>query len=90
MHMTPPEEAFRAAQIPGAKAWLPAYVGKFRPARHAWSEPFERATALSAGQTEIRLATPLIGEPLRLGDSAQVFAAWWQAPLGIALRSARR
>lgn len=79
VHMTP-EEAFRAAQILGAKTWLPAHVGKFRLARHAWSEPFERAAAVSAGQTEIRLATPLIGEPLRLGDSAQVFAAWWRAP----------
>lgn len=79
VHMTP-EEAFRAAQILGAKTWLPAHVGKFRLARHAWSEPFDRAAAVSAGQTEIRLATPLIGEPLRVGDSGQAFAAWWRAP----------
>ena len=54
VHMTP-EEAFRAAQILGAKAWLPAHVGKFRLARHAWNEPFDRAVAASAGQTDVRL-----------------------------------
>lgn len=79
VHMTP-EEAFRAAQILGAKAWLPAHVGKFRLARHAWNEPFDRAAAVSAGQTAVKLATPRIGEPLRLGASAQAFAAWWRAP----------
>lgn len=79
VHMTP-EEAFRAAQLLGAKAWLPAHVGKFRLARHGWDEPFERAAAVSAGQTAVRLATPLIGEPLRLGDSGQTLAASWRAP----------
>ncbi len=79
VHMTP-EEAFRAAQILGAKAWLPAHVGKFRLARHAWNEPFDRAVAASAGQTDVRLVTPRIGEPLRLGATDQRFEAWWQVP----------
>lgn len=81
VHMTP-EEAFHAAQILGTKAWLPAHVGKFRLARHAWDEPFERALAASAGQSEIRLATPRIGEALRLGDAQQSFERWWQALQG--------
>lgn len=63
VHMTP-EEAFRAAQILGAKSWLPGHVGRFRLARHAWNEPFDRAVAISAGQNAVRLATPRIGEPL--------------------------
>ena len=77
VHMTP-EEAFRAAQILGAKTWLPAHIGKFRLARHTWHEPFDRAAAISAHQSAVQLATPRIGEPLQLNSSGHTFAAWWR------------
>ncbi|HEX2545503.1 MAG TPA: MBL fold metallo-hydrolase, partial [Ramlibacter sp.] len=78
IHMNP-EEAAQAAEILGAKALLPAHVGRFALARHAWDEPFDRVLAASRGRT-YRLLTPRIGEPVRLG-SKQQFDAWWK-PLG--------
>lgn len=79
IHMNP-EEAAQAAEILGAKAMLPAHVGRFALARHAWDEPFERAVAASQGR-KYRLLTPRIGEPLRLG-SEQQFEAWWKSVSG--------
>ena len=76
IHMTP-EEAAQAAEDLQAKALLPAHVGRFNIARHAWTEPFERISGASEGKP-YRLATPKIGEPLRVGDAGQRFANWWQ------------
>jgi len=76
LHMTP-EEAAQAAVDLQTKAMLPAHVGRFTIARHAWNEPFERIGAASEGKS-YRLATPLIGEPLKVGDSGQRFTHWWQ------------
>lgn len=76
IHMTP-EEAAQAAEILGAKALLPAHVGKFSIARHAWDEPFERIAAASSGKP-YKLLTPMIGEPVHLADEAQRFVRWWQ------------
>jgi hypothetical protein len=60
-----------------AKALLPAHVGRFNIARHAWTEPFDRISAASEGKL-YRLLTPLIGEPLAVGNTEQRFARWWQ------------
>jgi L-ascorbate metabolism protein UlaG (beta-lactamase superfamily) len=77
IHMTP-EEAAGAAEELGAAALLPAHVGKFALARHAWEDPFERIAAASEGR-DYQLVTPLIGEPLRLtGDALQTFSRWWE------------
>jgi L-ascorbate metabolism protein UlaG (beta-lactamase superfamily) len=79
IHMTP-EEAAHAADILGAKALLPAHVGRFALARHAWDEPFERAVAASQGK-RYKLLTPQIGEPVRLGIE-QKFEPWWRGVRG--------
>jgi len=71
-----PNEAAQAAEDLQTKVLLPAHVGRFNIARHAWTEPFERISAASEGKS-YRLATPLIGEPLRVGDTGQRFAHWW-------------
>lgn len=76
IHMTP-EEAAQAAEDLRAKALLPAHVGRFNIARHAWNDPFERISAASEGKP-YRLATPMIGETLRLDDPGQRFARWWE------------
>lgn len=76
IHMNP-EEAAEAAEILQAKALMPAHVGRFNLARHAWDEPFQRITAASTGRS-YRLLTPRIGEPVRLGDAQQHFTKWWQ------------
>jgi L-ascorbate metabolism protein UlaG (beta-lactamase superfamily) len=75
IHMNP-EEAAQAAEILGARAMLPAHVGRFALARHSWDEPFERVAAASQGR-RYQLLTPRIGEPVRLG-SEQRFEAWWK------------
>lgn len=76
IHMTP-EQAADAAEVLGAKALLPAHVGRFSIARHAWDEPFERIVAASTGRP-LALATPIIGEPLRLDDSQRIRGPWWR------------
>jgi L-ascorbate metabolism protein UlaG (beta-lactamase superfamily) len=76
IHMTP-EEAARAAEELGAKALLPAHVGKFSLARHSWDEPFRRIVAASEAKP-FRLLTPRIGDPVRIGNESQRFAYWWE------------
>lgn len=61
----------------GARALLPAHVGKFSIAWHAWDEPFARIAAASVGRN-FRLLTPMIGEPVRLDDDEQRFSRWWE------------
>lgn len=75
IHMTP-EEAAQAAMDLNAKALLPAHVGRFSIAKHAWHEPFERVVAASK-EKSYRLSTPRIGEPLFLDDAGQRFTHWW-------------
>ena len=76
IHMTP-EQAVRAAEELNARALLPAHVGRFSIARHAWDEPFERIAAASDGKP-YRLLTSVIGEPVKLDDEGQRFARWWE------------
>ena len=85
IHMTPDEAAQAAVELQ-AKALLPAHVGRFSIANHAWNEPFERIAAASTNKP-YRLATPMIGEPLRLGDEGQVFSRWWNNTTKIAASS---
>ena len=75
IHMTP-EEAARAADDLRTRTLLPAHVGRFSIARHAWDEPFERIATASEGRS-YRLSTPRIGEPIDLKDKGQQFSRWW-------------
>jgi hypothetical protein len=74
IHMTQ-EKAARAAVELQTKVLLPAHVGRFNIARHAWDEPFERISAASNGKP-FRLVTPMIGEPLKLDDEGLRFSRW--------------
>ena len=77
IHMTP-EEAATAAEELGTKLLLPAHVGRFTLAKHAWDEPFQRITAASAGQS-YSLVTPMIGEAIYFpAPSTETYSAWWQ------------
>ena len=87
IHMTP-EEAAQAAVDLQTKALLPAHVGRFNIARHAWTEPFERISAASEGKP-FELATPMIGEPLKVDDAGQRFARWWQNATRMAFYESR-
>ena len=72
-----PEETAQAATDVGAKALLPMHNGKFALARHPWDEPYRALTDASKGQA-YQLITPLIGEPVHLGD-VHPFDRWWES-----------
>ncbi len=80
IHMTP-EQAAQAAEALHARVLLPAHIGKFAMANHAWDEPFERIVEASEGKP-YRLATPRIGEPLDLSAEQPVFDYWWRQMKG--------
>ena len=72
-----PEDAARAAEDLLAEALLPAHIGKFSLAFHSWDEPFIRSAAASENR-DYRLLTPIIGDPVNLGDKNQTFDKWWE------------
>lgn len=76
VHMMP-EDAVMATEDLGAKALLPAHVGRFSIAYHSWNDPFIRISAASAGK-DFRLLTPKIGELLDLENENQSFGKWWE------------
>lgn len=76
IHMTP-EQAAKTAEELRARVLLPAHVGKFSIAAHAWNEPFERIARASAGKN-YRLTTPMIGELMYLAGGKQDFGPWWR------------
>lgn len=84
IHMTP-EEATQAAEDLQAKAFMPAHVGRFAMARHAWNEPLERVVKASE-ERAYRLLLPVIGDAVRLTPEAGPIATsqsstaappWW-------------
>ena len=75
IHMTP-EEAAQTAQDLGARALIPAHVGRFTIANHPWDEPFERLARASQDKS-YRLLTPRIGQPVMPDDSPLQFSSWW-------------
>ena len=75
IHMTP-EEASRAAGDLGARAFIPAHVGRFSIANHPWDEPFKRLVKASPDKS-YQLLTPKIGEPMILDGNSPRFSSWW-------------
>ncbi len=72
-----PEDVIQAAKDLKAKRILPAHSSKFKMANHNWFDPLETITQLN--QTEnLNIATPKIGEPINLKDTAQTFEYWWR------------
>ncbi|MBB4805397.1 L-ascorbate metabolism protein UlaG (beta-lactamase superfamily) [Chryseobacterium defluvii] len=72
-----PEEVAQATTELKAKNMLPVHHSKFTLAQHPWDEPLKRISALSQAKP-YRLATPMIGELIRLDDPSQVFQQWWK------------
>lgn len=70
------DEVLRAGKDLKAKRILPVHSSKFALANHAWYEPLTNLTQLN-GQANIPLVTPMIGEPVYLNNSDQVFNQWW-------------
>lgn len=72
-----PEEVAQTTTLLKARNLLPVHHSKFTLAKHPWDEPLEKISQLSQSKP-YRLATPMIGEAVRLDDSTQVFSAWWK------------
>ena len=73
---TLPHEVLQAAKDLHAKRVFPVHSSKFALANHSWDEPLKKITELNQ-QFSIPLATPIIGEPVRLKDTTQTFSQWW-------------
>lgn len=72
-----PEDVIKAAKDLKAKRVLPVHSSKFVLARHPWDEPLIEVSALSKSAS-LALATPMIGEPVKLTDTTQQFKQWWK------------
>ncbi len=73
-----PSEVLQAAGELRAKRIFPVHNSKFALAYHPWSEPLEQISE-NIKSTSIKLVTPMIGEPVFMNDSLQVFSNWWES-----------
>jgi len=76
IHMMP-EEVFMAAAELQARKILPVHHSKFALANHPWDEPLNKISK-NGQNSNIKVLTPQIGEPLFLNDSTQIFGEWWK------------
>jgi len=75
IHMIP-EQTVQASIDLQAKVLMPIHWGKFKLSLHTWKEPIERAT-IAAEQNQLRLTTPLMGEPIKI-DGHYPNMKWWE------------
>lgn len=74
IHMMP-EETVQAGVDLKAEVLMPVHWGKFVLANHPWKEPIQRAKK-HAETLNIKVATPIIGEPIILGGQIPG-SEWW-------------
>jgi L-ascorbate metabolism protein UlaG (beta-lactamase superfamily) len=75
IHMMP-EQTIQASIDLQSKIVLPVHWAKFTLALHPWKDPIERASA-EASRLGVTMATPLIGEPIYLGQQPPA-KTWWK------------
>lgn len=75
IHMMP-EETVQASIDVKAEMLLPVHWGKFCLSLHPWNEPIERVLK-KAAELNVNVTTPVIGEPLIIGESYPV-KKWWR------------
>ena len=75
IHMMP-EQTVQAALDLNAKLLLPIHWGKFSLSLHPWTEPVQRVLK-AAAQKNLRVTTPMIGEPVIL-DEIYPDKKWWK------------
>jgi L-ascorbate metabolism protein UlaG (beta-lactamase superfamily) len=76
IHMQP-EEVVQAAIDLKAKRLFPVHWSKFSLALHDWDEPIIRVIK-EAERKDMPLMYPMIGEKVKLGDTA-AYSRWWEA-----------
>ncbi len=75
IHMMPEETAQASIDLK-AKTLLPVHWGKFSLSLHPWNEPIERLLK-KAEELNINITTPMIGEPLIIGEKYPT-KKWWR------------
>lgn len=75
IHMLP-EQTVMAAMDLRAGILLPVHWAKFTLALHPWNEPIQRVISAAAA-SDITVATPMIGEPVILGEPLPQ-TKWWK------------
>ena len=75
IHMMP-EETVQASLDVKAKVLMPVHWGKFCLSLHPWNEPIERVVK-KAEELNVTLATPMIGEPIIIGEKYPA-KKWWR------------
>ncbi len=75
IHMLP-EDLEKAVKDLHAERVLTVHHSKYALAQHAWTQPLDDISAF-AEKDSIHLLTPMIGEPVLLNDTQQVFGKWW-------------
>jgi L-ascorbate metabolism protein UlaG (beta-lactamase superfamily) len=73
IHMMP-EEVVQASIDLQAKVFMPVHWGKFTLALHSWNDPVKRVVN-AAETSNIKITTPMIGEPIYLGN--EPMKRWW-------------
>ncbi|QJD85437.1 MBL fold metallo-hydrolase [Cohnella herbarum] len=76
IHMLPEETVQAHIDVKG-KVMIPIHWGAFTLALHDWTDPVERA-ARAARERNAVLATPRIGEIVRVGSPVVPSLAWWK------------
>ena len=74
IHMIP-EQTIQASKDLQAAWLMPVHWGKFSISLHPWDEPIKRITK-AAEDANVKLVTPLIGQPLIL-DEVYPTEPWW-------------
>jgi L-ascorbate metabolism protein UlaG (beta-lactamase superfamily) len=75
IHMMP-NEVLQAAKDLKAKRLFPVHNSKFALANHSWDTPLKAITEFNKTVNQ-PIITPMIGEPVYLKDTAQIFSEWW-------------
>jgi len=76
IHMMP-EEVAQAAVDLQAKKLLAVHWAKFTLSNHGWKDPIRRVTK-AAGESNIPLLTPMIGEKVDMNADEHAFTYWWE------------
>ena len=77
VHMQP-EESLQAHLDVKGRHMMPIHNGTFDLALHAWTDPFDRITAL-ADKAGVPLVAPVMGERLDIRQPA-LSKQWWKSP----------
>ena len=77
VHMQP-EESLQAHLDVKGRHLMPIHNGTFDLALHAWTDPFDRITALAA-KAGVPLVAPVMGERLDIRQPA-LSQQWWKGP----------